>query len=214
MICPHPDDRWYQKRPGGAWYKARDNHAYYEKACEACGQEARMTRKQRFCSKSCAKKAEPRWHPAGPDHPNRIGNPGYNAAHTRVERANGKASEWFCVDCPTPTLAAEWSYDGLDPDELIGTGQYAGRKYSLKIEHYHPRCKQCHTAYDVEHGNRSAKLTDAQHRGIELSILDTGSGAPPVLQKELAQHFGVSETIISRIRRHSRNDSGFKSKEC
>lgn len=73
---------------------------------------------------------------------------GYIAAHQRVYRDNGKASSHGCVDCDQP--AREWSYDHLDPKALVGTvGTVEGLLYSLDPAHYQPRCKSCHTKFDL-----------------------------------------------------------------
>lgn len=67
----------------------------------------------------------------------------YAGAHDRIKRQRGSASTHPCADCGKP--ATDWSYDGLDPDELT-----EGRLlYSLKVDHYEPRCKPCHGAYDA-----------------------------------------------------------------
>jgi hypothetical protein len=73
--------------------------------------------------------------------------PGFHAIHKRLLRSRGPASEFDCVDCGGS--AREWSYDGLDPDELIGTaGPGAPVAYSLDLEHYEPRCVSCHRRFD------------------------------------------------------------------
>jgi hypothetical protein len=142
--------------------------------------------KGRYCSRTCA------------DLSRTIDNPTYHGAHERVRRSRGLASEWFCTDCPTPTSAAEWSYDGLDPDDL--TEPANGRKYSANPDHYQPRCVPCHRQHDgnpVVHQsgerNPNAKLTDAQVRGIKASV--------GVSDQELAEHFGVNRRRISALRK-------------
>jgi hypothetical protein len=84
--------------------------------------------------------------PPGPTHPSWQGdNITYLRAHRRLDRIKGRASIHACIDCGGP--AAEWSYDHKDPDQKIGTGlsPYA---YSVKPEHYQPRCIRCHRAFD------------------------------------------------------------------
>lgn len=74
---------------------------------------------------------------------------GYSAAHYRIRAALGKAAEHPCTDCSAP--ASDWSYDHTDPDELVSDHpQSAGSRYSLKPEHYAPRCKSCHKAFDLD----------------------------------------------------------------
>lgn len=74
----------------------------------------------------------------------------YSGAHCRVRADRGSARNYQCVDCGDS--AAEWSYDNKDPDEFIATGK-AGHNcaYSLKPEHYEPRCSRCHRRFDREH---------------------------------------------------------------
>jgi hypothetical protein len=66
------------------------------------------------------------------------------------------------------TQAQTWSYDGLDPDELVGTGQADGLRYSVKPEHYLPRCYRCHKAHDGHRGetHSTARLTEEDIREI------------------------------------------------
>ena len=76
---------------------------------------------------------------------------GYGAAHDRVRRANGSASGHACVDCGG--RAAQWSYDHEDPDEIQASGLSAGPiSYSVKPEHYVPRCISCHKLFDLSRG--------------------------------------------------------------
>jgi len=75
----------------------------------------------------------------------------YIGAHTRVHRERGKAKYFACVDCGGP--ARDWSYDHTDPDEVTGqhvtgSGRTTTATYSLKPEHYSPRCKSCHSKFD------------------------------------------------------------------
>lgn len=69
----------------------------------------------------------------------------YYSAHRRVVRQRGSAKSHRCVDC-TET-AVDWSYDHTDPDALADD---RGRPYSVKPEHYSPRCRPCHRAFDKE----------------------------------------------------------------
>jgi len=68
----------------------------------------------------------------------------YRTAHRNVERAKGKAKSYTCTDCTEQ--ADQWSYDHADPDELID--KKTGCAYSLKVEHYGPRCTSDHRAFD------------------------------------------------------------------
>lgn len=72
------------------------------------------------------------------------GDPGYQAAHLRVESARGKAARHPCIDCSQP--AREWSYNHADEDELTDSN---GRRYSVDPDHYDPRCCACHRRLDA-----------------------------------------------------------------
>lgn len=73
---------------------------------------------------------------------------GYRGAHDRVISLRGSAKSHPCVDCGA--RAQSWSYDRQDPDHLIGDhGTATGLAYSLNPSHYHPRCKDCHAAFDA-----------------------------------------------------------------
>jgi NAD-dependent SIR2 family protein deacetylase len=102
----------------------------------------------------------------------------YKSRHIRVRKARGKASEQACVDCGKP--AREWSQTHST------TGQ--------EPEHYQPRCRKCHAAYDQSgEDNSSAKLTEARVRGIRASVGANG--------RELAEIHGVTQMTISRVLR-------------
>lgn len=68
---------------------------------------------------------------------------GYTALHERVRRARGPARDHSCIDCHQP--ASEWSYDHLDPNGQVSA---EGFPFSVKIEHYEPRCSSCHYRFD------------------------------------------------------------------
>ncbi len=75
----------------------------------------------------------------------------YDGAHMRIYRERGKAKYYACVDCGA--TAQDWSYDRTDPDELTGEvvtpdGRPIMVPYSMKPEHYSPRCKSCHIRLD------------------------------------------------------------------
>lgn len=67
---------------------------------------------------------------------------GYHAAHERIRVAKGPARNHHCVDCGQ--TAQHWSYNHADPDER----RHQGLAYSLKPDHYEPRCVRCHSAHD------------------------------------------------------------------
>ena len=67
----------------------------------------------------------------------------YYSAHRRVDHDRGRAKTHACIDCGEP--AKEWSYDHKDQDEIRDA---KGRPYSLKSDHYAPRCHSCHWSFD------------------------------------------------------------------
>jgi hypothetical protein len=74
--------------------------------------------------------------------------PSYGAVHRRLRVDKGPASAHCCVDCGAP--ASDWSYDGQDPDERIGTSWFGKPiAYSLTQTHYQPRCRSCHKVRDI-----------------------------------------------------------------
>ena len=72
----------------------------------------------------------------------------YRSAHRKVYRAKGRARDYACVECGGG--ATDWSYDGLDPDEMHGSNNVgtAPRAYSMDPNHYQPRCRRCHLQKD------------------------------------------------------------------
>lgn len=80
----------------------------------------------------------------GPTH-HRAMSISYGAAHWRVRRDKGRASDHHCADCES--RAAHWSYDHADPDEIISAG---GLPYSGDSDHYVPRCVSCHKRFDLD----------------------------------------------------------------
>lgn len=72
----------------------------------------------------------------------------YHTAHRRLDSDLGRAKTHQCVDCGS--AAQQWSYDHLDPDELFeDVGSKSLVAYSLKPEHYSPRCISCHKKFDL-----------------------------------------------------------------
>lgn len=99
----------------------------------SCGCLAR----EEVINRNRSRKGEPR--PSA-----RRSDAGYSAAHHRIYRAMGKASDCTCVNCGNG--AAHWSYTHDDPNELLDD---RGRSYSLSPSHYVPRCVPCHKRYDA-----------------------------------------------------------------
>jgi hypothetical protein len=78
----------------------------------------------------------------------------YRSAHARVARDKGKARHHLCVDCGKQ--AQHWSYTHTDPEELVSPG---GQSYSLRSEHYEPRCAPCHAIFDGTGANQFTSNT-------------------------------------------------------
>lgn len=188
-----PDAEIWEQR-GKRWYRkgipSCEQAGYHIRTCAQCGKEALVVGDGRFCSRACADVTT---------RGRRLDSVTYRTAHQRVQRARGKASGHPCVDCGS--AAAEWSYDLRDADELIGTGRFAGKSYSLKPEHYHPRCIPCHQRHDGNAGEThyNAKLTEAQRREVIGSNLRHGTSD----SRELADRLGVSTDLIYKIRRRA-----------
>jgi hypothetical protein len=165
---------------GGTWYKWGDKHPHVIKICTRCGADYLGLRVARFCSVLCA---------SGGD------GKSYQYAHKWVRLKKGRASDQACVGCGGQ--ATDWSYDGLDPDELVEPE--SGMRYSFDPGHYQPRCHLCHANFDGHfgEGNGRAKLTDAQCHDIQLIVGAT--------QQELADRYDVTQGHISRIRRGKRS---------
>lgn len=83
-------------------------------------------------------------------HANAVARPTYNSMHHRLRKKQGAAKTRVCVGCGG--RAHQWSYDHLDTDEVIeemvSRGKVRRVAYSLKFEHYQPRCHSCHHTFD------------------------------------------------------------------
>ena len=79
---------------------------------------------------------------------------GYAGAHDRVRTRRGKVQQYACIDCGGQ--AKHWSYDHEDPDEKRGVEYGLLVAYSIKVEHYHPRCVPCHKRFDLDHIDAAA----------------------------------------------------------
>lgn len=79
----------------------------------------------------------------GPRNPMWKHDPGYQAAHLRVASIKGPARDRRCIDCDAP--ADDWSYVHGCDDERQRQGE---SPYCIHSDHYEPRCRPCHRAYD------------------------------------------------------------------
>lgn len=130
--------------------------------------------------------------PRGEAHPRWSGDaPSYNGMHQRLERERGKASEYDCVTCDGP--AFQWSYDGLDPDELVEPG---GARYSPNPDHYRPMCVRCHN----QHEHSGKKNPRVKPKVEEIKALAYFG----IKRSRLAEMYNTSETNIGRIVRVER----------
>ena len=85
---------------------------------------------------------------AGPYRPRRKSDSAnYLAAHKRVHRERGKASQFTCVD--TGERAEEWSWAGCEEPMAEESGVNAGLGYCLHVDHYVPRTRKAHKAHDI-----------------------------------------------------------------
>lgn len=77
----------------------------------------------------------------------RLDVPSYDGMHKRIFYDRGKASQFKCVDCGI--RAQEWSYEGGDPNELVGLVGRSLLAYSTDQAFYAPRCVKCHRKKDL-----------------------------------------------------------------
>lgn len=98
---------------------------------------------------------EDRPYHRGEDHHMWKGNePGYQAAHWRVRRQRGHATEHRCVDCHGQ--AFHWSYNHECLDELMADVSGYEVAYSPHPDQYDPRCVPCHKRFDI--GRKDAAI--------------------------------------------------------
>lgn len=124
----------------------------------------------------------------------------YSTVHDRLRNKRGNARDQRCTDCGKQ--AHDWSYDGLDQNELVDQGH----RYSPDSERYVPRCRSCHNRHDGKvppyHSGEThprAKLSDAEVESIREA---RASGERAVL---IAARYGVTETHVNRLIRKGRS---------
>lgn len=87
----------------------------------------------------------------GPANPGWMGDDiGYGAAHDRVRRRNGRATDYGCAH-GCGRQARDWAYDHKDPNELVS--ETHGCAYSSDPDHYIPLCVSCHRKFDGSAAN-------------------------------------------------------------
>jgi hypothetical protein len=77
----------------------------------------------------------------------------YQAAHQRVRKALGRASDQSCVDCGA--RARHWSYNHGDPNGLFEEGL---GPYSSDPKWYEARCVRCHKKFDLARLRTESKV--------------------------------------------------------
>lgn len=90
----------------------------------------------------------------------------YSAAHARVTRERGRASEYVCT-CGAP--ATDWGYDYTDPDEWVDEN---GFRYSGDTSRYVPMCRSCHRIADHERVKKALDLLRLWERGLIAPVND------------------------------------------
>lgn len=81
--------------------------------------------------------------------------PSFSGVHKRLAAHRGPAAEYDCVDCGQ--AAAEWSYDGLDSQQLTEIRRGSVATYSTDLNRYQPRCRPCHRRFDeIGHRDRDS----------------------------------------------------------
>jgi len=116
-------------------------------------------------------------------------------AHKRVKKLFGPAHNHPCVDCGEQ--AKDWSYSNNDPDQMFDISGTSLLAYSLKPEHYSPRCRWCHWLYDGRRagGHGPATLNEEKVREIRALVAAGHKYA------EVAEQFGVGSNTIGRVAR-------------
>lgn len=76
---------------------------------------------------------------------------GYTAAHARVRRLKGSASDYPCADCGGPAQDWAYSHSGVKERWELLPEQSAPSPYSTDPEQYDPRCRSCHRLFDAAH---------------------------------------------------------------
>ncbi|WP_374159098.1 helix-turn-helix domain-containing protein [Mycobacterium sp. G7A2] len=104
----------------------------------------------------------------------------WTAAHRKLRRLVGPASQYSCVDCGEQ--AADWSY-------RYRTGQrYA---HSADPADYEPRCRPCH-------GRHDAKPVTVIDRAVGATIRHTRE-RQGITQAAMARHIGRSSGHLSSV---------------
>ena len=164
-LCPMHYHRQYRGRKiGGAeeWVRKSKTGSCAVKDCENtdsegiyCSMHAARMRRHGDTEKVIS--PSERYAPSGEDnHKWKGSDVGYTAAHDRVRRARGSASNHDCVDCGEP--AYHWSYDHECENEQVRFERGYYVSLSPYIDHYQPRCVPCHKRFDLGRDGSSTRL--------------------------------------------------------
>ena len=99
----------------------------------------------------------------------------YDAAHDRVKRQRGRASEHSCGDCGSQ--AEDWAYQHQASAPLADD---LGRPYSEDVSDYAPMCRPCHRRFDMR----------------QSRTIGGADGLFVVTVEEAALYAGVSTTTV------------------
>lgn len=118
--------------------------------CEFDGCEEPVKKHRKLCPGHFGQRS--RHQPLRPLHTSYGRNPQsvvrYSTAHWRIRKSKGSANDHSCVDCGG--AAEQWSLMHIAQDVLTEVGgQSDGKTYSLNIDDYEPRCRPCHTLFDL-----------------------------------------------------------------
>ncbi len=97
----------------------------------------------------------------------------YRTVHSRLVAERGSADRHACVDCGKS--ARQWSYTGESPVERFARPEIPSHPYSPDLSYYVPRCRPCHTAFDVH-----ARATPCVIEGCDARAVSNGMCGPHV----------------------------------
>lgn len=124
---------------------------------------------------------------------------GYSAQHNHTVKIRGSAKNYDCVTCGK--AAEEWSYDGLDPDEVTGTHVGSPVVYSLDPAHYVPRCKPCHRAIDRDRKRATQTRPDPRTTLTNETVIEIFTSTEPSVI--ISARLGIKDSTVRHIRRRA-----------
>lgn len=83
---------------------------------------------------------------------------GYMAAHARMYKARGKASEHLCSDCGKQ--ARDWGLRDIANPKVDTTDNpvFRGKRFSLRADDYLPLCRSCNLRGDRSYDKGSVTV--------------------------------------------------------